>query len=116
MSTLVGGGFGFAVFGLFFALAIGANVLWILTLVEVVRMPDSQYRAARTDKTTWIVVVALTGIIGVIIWWAGKRREVREAVPLIALPPPGWYPDPVRAGVGLRWWDGFRWTDHEAAA
>ena len=116
MSTLVGGVGGVLFFGVIFALAIGANVLWILTLVEVARMPDAQYRAARTDKTTWIVVVALTGIIGVIIWWAGKRREVREAVPLVALPPPGWYPDPVRAGVGLRWWDGFRWTDHEAAA
>lgn len=116
MSTLVGGGFGFAFFGFFFVLAIGANVLWILTLVEVARMPDSQYRAARTDKTTWIILVALTGIIGVIIWWAGKRREVREAVPFVPLPAPGWYPDPVRSGVGLRWWDGFRWTDHEAAA
>ncbi|HMQ29060.1 MAG TPA: DUF2510 domain-containing protein [Acidimicrobiales bacterium] len=55
-------------------------------------------------------------MIGAVIWWAGKRREVREAVPLVALPAPGWYPDPVRAGVGLRWWDGVRWTDHEAAA
>lgn len=25
-------------------------------------------------------------------------------------PPPGWYPDP--GGVGLRWWDGTRWTHH----
>ena len=23
--------------------------------------------------------------------------------------PPGWYPDP--GGVGLRWWDGWAWTE-----
>ena len=116
MSALLGGLGGFLFFGAVFVLAIGANVLWILTIVEVAKIPDPQFRAARTDKTTWIIVVALTGIIGVIIWWAGKRREVREAVPFLPLPPPGWFPDPVRGGVGLRWWDGFRWTDHEAAA
>ncbi len=116
MESVLGGAAGALFFSAVFALAIGANVVWVLTLVEVVRMPDAQYRAAGTDKGTWIVIVAVTGIIGVIIWWAGKRRQVREAVPVLALPPPGWYPDPVRAGVGLRWWDGWRWTDHEAAA
>lgn len=24
-------------------------------------------------------------------------------------PNPGWYPDP--KGMGLRWWDGIRWTE-----
>ena len=24
--------------------------------------------------------------------------------------PPGWYPDPA-GGPGLRWWDGYAWTD-----
>ena len=31
--------------------------------------------------------------------------------PPLQLPPAGWYPDP--EGLGLRWWDGARWTEHK---
>ena len=30
--------------------------------------------------------------------------------------PPGWYADPAAGPAWLRWWDGFRWTDHVAPA
>jgi uncharacterized membrane protein YcjF (UPF0283 family) len=30
----------------------------------------------------------------------------------VALPPPGWYPDP--SGDGIRWWSGAEWTHHAA--
>ncbi|AHG24354.1 hypothetical protein SEA_JAMIE19_32 [Mycobacterium phage Jamie19] len=33
---------------------------------------------------------------------------------LAPLPPPGWYPDPAGHG-GQRYWDGQRWTGHQAA-
>lgn len=29
--------------------------------------------------------------------------------------PPGWYPDPVHGQPALRYWDGWRWTDHVSA-
>ncbi|MCU1345524.1 MAG: hypothetical protein JWL70_1790 [Acidimicrobiia bacterium] len=29
-------------------------------------------------------------------------------------PPPGWYVDPWNPVVGLRWWDGWRWSPHVA--
>jgi len=116
VDLVVGGAASALFFSAIFALVIGLNAVWIVALVEIARLPDAQFRAARTEKTTWVIVVVLTGVIGAAIWWAGKRREVREAVPLLALPPPGWYPDPVRAGIGLRWWDGVRWTDHASGA
>lgn len=39
----------------------------------------------------------------------------RAETPLLdAAVPPAWYPDP--DGEGLRWWDGSRWTPHQAPA
>jgi hypothetical protein len=82
---------------------------WILAIVEVVQIPDWQFRAAGSEKTVWILIVVLLGIIGALVWFLAKRSEVRAAAGRVPPPPPGWYPEP---GVGtLRWWDGVRWSD-----
>jgi hypothetical protein len=101
-------GVGF-VFLLFFALWAAALVYWIVALVEVVRIPEPQFRTAGTDKTMWILIVVLAGIVGALVWYFAKRDEVRAAAGRIPAPPPGWYPEP--AGGGMRWWDGVQWTD-----
>lgn len=60
---------------------IGVMVLWILSIVEVVRLPEAQYQAAGTDKTTWVVVVVMLGFIAAIVWRVTKRKDVLAAPP-----------------------------------
>lgn len=81
---------------------------WIVALVEVARIPDHQYRAADTEKIVWVLVVALVGALGALIWLLAARSRVLAAAGQLPAPPPGWYPD--ATGGGFRWWDGRQWT------
>jgi hypothetical protein len=63
------------------AVATGGLVLWIMALIEVVRYPDQVYRAAGTEKTTWVLVVVLVGSIGALIYWFGPRKRLKAAEP-----------------------------------
>jgi TctA family transporter len=91
----------------FFGLWAFTIVFWILKIVEVVQIPDHQYRAANTEKVTWVLIVAIAGIIGALIWQLAKRNDVLAAAGARPLPPPGWYPEPTTGA--MRWWDGGRW-------
>lgn len=93
-----------------FGLMIAGVVFWVVKLVEVIRIPDYQYRAVGTDKTTWIIVVAVAQIIGALIWQFAKRTDVLAAAGRVPSPPPGWFPEP--GSPALRWWDGSQWTEH----
>ncbi len=121
-------------FLIFFGAMIAGLVFWIMKIIEVVQIPDPQYRIAGTDKTTWVLIVILLGWIGALVWQFAKRDDVLRAAsalgapglgapgfgapgfgppglgppPPVAAPPPGWYPEP---GTGwFAYWDGRGWT------
>jgi hypothetical protein len=98
-----------ALFVLLVIVWLGTIIGWIAALVEVARIPDHQYRAADTEKIVWVLVVALVGIIGALVWLFAARSRVLAAAGQLTAPPPGWYPD--AATGGLRWWDGRQWTN-----
>lgn len=93
---------------LFVGLWVAALAYWIVALIEIVRIPDYQFRAAGSEKVMWILVVVLAGIIGALVWRFARRNDVRAAAGYVPPPPPGWYADPWTGG--LRWWDGRQWT------
>ena len=118
------------IFLVIMAVAVGGLVFWIVALLEVARTPDHAFRAVGTEKMTWLLVVALVGWIGALIYWFGTRQRLARigaigsggaygggygpphhpAPPVQAATPPGWYQNP--EADGLRWWDGRQWTDH----
>lgn len=78
--------------GLFFtALIVSTVALVIVTLVDVVRMPDDASFKSGT-QLIWVLVVLLGGLIGAMVYLAvgrppGGATAARQR-PVIAAPPP----------------------------
>ncbi len=58
-------------------------------------------------------VGGLTFIAGIVLLIVGsvRRGRVRTATAYASAVPPGWHPDPGGSGR-MRYWDGYRWTEH----
>ena len=73
--------------GAFGLLWIGGIALWIFALVDCIRVQDdSKYRSG--TKLIWIIVIALTQVIGAIIYLVIGRPEARIRPPGVRMPPP----------------------------
>jgi len=66
---------------------------------------------ARMLQALGILVLALIlGVVGLVMWRAGRRTTARAAAfGPDGAPTAGWYPDPAPAATGTRWWDGQHW-------
>lgn len=84
-------------------------LITVAALIQVARIPDYQFRAAKSNKLAWILIVILANPVGSWIWFLYKRRKIVAARGLVPPPPPGWYSE--AATGGLRWWDGEQWSD-----
>ena len=65
---------GSALGGMFLLLLLLAAIgFWIWSLVDAIRVPNDSYRAG--SKVVWVLVIALTGFIGSIVYFfAGRPR------------------------------------------
>jgi len=59
---------------IFFAAIVGGIVFWILMIVDVVKREFPK----QDDKTIWILIVVLTGIIGAIIYYFMIKRKDKK--------------------------------------
>ena len=59
---------------LILSILLAAGVFWIWSLVDAIRVPDeSAFRAG--TKVVWVVVIAVTGFIGSLVYMAiGRPR------------------------------------------
>jgi hypothetical protein len=73
-----GAGVGLVVI-LIVALSLGGLVFWIVALVDCIRRPEIAYRVAGTEKVTWVLIVALAGWIGGLIYWFSRGGGCRRS-------------------------------------
>lgn len=77
------------------AFGIGMTVFWIYFLVEVVKTPDAQWRAAGQNQVLHVVLMLLFPVLGTIIYIATARPALqRVGPPPPGYPPSGYYPPP----------------------
>jgi hypothetical protein len=131
-------GIGVAVFFIaWFVLVVGSLVMLIVSLIDIVRRPEWQWKMAGQEKTLWLLLVILVNFLAIpsLIYWFNIRKKLKavEAAaasgqygsghmtyagwepipsqsPSPSSAPAGWYPDP-SGKAQLRWWDTVTWTD-----
>lgn len=60
-------------------LGLGSVVFWIYTLVEVVKIPEPVWQHTRDDKIVWVLVIALLGWLGALVYWIAVRGKLQRA-------------------------------------
>jgi Phospholipase_D-nuclease N-terminal len=53
-------------------------VIWIVALVDALRIPDRDWDRAGQSKLLWVLVIALLGAIGAVLYFAMARPTLRR--------------------------------------
>lgn len=66
------------VLGLFLLVGVAAFVWWLVALIEVVRVPSTQWEAAGQSQLVHIVLMALLGVLGTLVYWFTARPALKR--------------------------------------
>jgi prolipoprotein diacylglyceryltransferase len=58
---------------LYFVIVFGGAIFWVFMLVDAVQRENYKNK---DDKTIWIIVLALTGLIGAAIYYFAIKRKL----------------------------------------
>jgi len=59
--------------------AIALFLWWLLVLIEALRTPTSQWKAAGQNQIVYIVLMVLVGLVGTIVYIVVARPQLRSA-------------------------------------
>jgi hypothetical protein len=76
---LAGGVFFVGIWLMMALVGIASVVFWIYTLVEVVRIPEPVWQHTRDNQLVWVLLIALLGWIGALVYWIVARGKLRRA-------------------------------------
>jgi uncharacterized membrane protein len=69
--------FGLVCFTAYFALIFGSLAVWVWSLVDAIKRTNY---TVENDRITWIIVIALTGSIGSIIYYFAVKRKLDKQI------------------------------------
>ena len=53
-------------------------VIWIVALVDALRIADREWDRAGQSKLLWVLLIALLGVVGAILYFAMARPTLRR--------------------------------------
>ena len=106
---------------IFVGVLLGSVGAWIWGLVDILGRNAYEWKAIGQDRTLWLVLLLFVGVPGALGYLLAIRPKLERvkalgpaaAYPMLAPPPPGWYPDP-SGGQYMRWFDGRQWMAQTA--
>lgn len=67
-------------FILIMALTVASLAMWVWMLIDVIKRPDEAFpNPGENTKAVWLVVIALTGAVGAIVYYVAVYRAVGPA-------------------------------------
>lgn len=69
----------FLVFLVFGLIALATTVVWIVSLVDALRIDDRRWAAAGQSKLLWVLLIVLLGLLGSLLYAVMARPALTRA-------------------------------------